>query len=172
MDNFTEQTYFRFDSRAEQQYEVYLRYGQHPELFPNRRGEVVPNTYCERVFRDCRWVLLLIFLKLSYLIIYYIIFVVVIRMQTCYVQSPGYPGLYPRNLHCKYAINTRLPFIKLHIENEEFNVDGQRCENLIMCPMKAIGTDCPNDYIKIYDGKDEKSQLIGTFCGVGKVIYF
>ena len=40
-DNFTEQTYFRFDSKAEQQYEVYLRYGQHPELYPNRRGEVI-----------------------------------------------------------------------------------------------------------------------------------
>ena len=39
--NFSLQTYFSFDSRAEQQMEVYLRYGQHPELYPNRRGEVV-----------------------------------------------------------------------------------------------------------------------------------
>ncbi|GLH04726.1 Uncharacterized protein GBIM_10374, partial [Gryllus bimaculatus] len=38
-ENLTDQTYFSFDSRAEQQYEVYLRYGQHPELYPNRRGE-------------------------------------------------------------------------------------------------------------------------------------
>jgi len=41
VDNFTEQSYFRFDSRAEQQYEVYLRYGQHADLYPNRRGEVM-----------------------------------------------------------------------------------------------------------------------------------
>lgn len=27
------QTYFSFESRAEQQMEVYLRYGQHPELY-------------------------------------------------------------------------------------------------------------------------------------------
>lgn len=40
-DNFTDQTYFSFDTRAEQQLVVYLRYGQHPELYPNRRGEVV-----------------------------------------------------------------------------------------------------------------------------------
>lgn len=39
-DNFTDQTYFSFDSRAEQQFDVYLRYGQHPELYPNRRGQV------------------------------------------------------------------------------------------------------------------------------------
>lgn len=40
-DNFTDQTYFAFDSRAEQQMEVFNRYGPHPELYPNRRGEVV-----------------------------------------------------------------------------------------------------------------------------------
>nr|CAD7393309.1 unnamed protein product [Timema cristinae] len=140
-DNFTDQTYFSFDSRAEQQFEVYLRYGQHPELYPNRRGEVVSGSYCERVFRDC-------------------------RLQTCYVQSPAYPGVYPRGLHCRYHLNTRLPFIKLYIENEEFNIDGQRCENIMTCPMRPISSGaqhCPYDYIKIYDGKDEGSPVIGTF---------
>lgn len=41
----------------------------------------------------------------------------------------------------------------------------------MLCPMKPIGSDCPNDYIKIYDGKDENSPVIGTFCGVGKFPY-
>lgn len=148
-DNFTDQTYFSFDSRAEQQLEVYLRYGQHPELYPNRRGEIVPGSYCERVFKDC-------------------------RLQTCYVQSPAYPGIYPRALHCKYRLNTRLPFIKLYIENEEFNIDGQRCENIMTCPMRPISSGsehCPYDYIRVYDGKDENSPAIGTFCGMGKFPY-
>lgn len=148
-DNFTDQTYFSFDSRAEQQFEVYLRYGQHPELYPNRRGEVVPGSYCERVFKDC-------------------------RLQTCYVQSPAYPGIYPRALHCKYRLNTRLPFIKLYIENEEFNIDGQRCENIMTCPMRPISSGsehCPYDYIRVYDGKNESSPVIGTFCGMGKFPY-
>ena len=148
-DNFTDQTYFSFDSRAEQQFEVYLRYGQHPELYPNRRGEVVPGSYCERVFKDC-------------------------KLQTCYVQSPAYPGIYPRALHCKYRLNTRQPFIKLYIENEEFNIDGQRCENIMTCPMRPISSGsqhCPYDYIRVYDGKDETSPVIGTFCGMGKFPY-
>lgn len=148
-DNFTDQTYFSFDSRAEQQFEVYVRYGQHPELYPNRRGEIVPGSYCERVFKDC-------------------------RLQTCYVQSPAYPGIYPRALHCKYWLNTRLSFIKLYIENEEFNIDGQRCENIMTCPMRPISSGsehCPYDYIRVYDGKDEKSLVIGTFCGMGKFPY-
>lgn len=59
-------------------------------------------------------------------------------MQTCYVQSPAYPGVYPRNLKCNYWLNTKNQFIKLYIQNEEFNVDGQRCENIITCPMRPI----------------------------------
>ncbi|KAH1016431.1 hypothetical protein HUJ04_007651 [Dendroctonus ponderosae] len=149
VENFTDQTYFSFDTRAEQQLVVYLRYGQHPELYPNRRGEVVQGSYCERIFKDC-------------------------RLQTCYVQSPAYPGVYPRNLHCRYYLNTRLPFIKLYIENEEFNIDGQRCENIMTCPMRPISSgkeNCPYDYIKIHDGKNELSPVIGIFCGMGKFPY-
>lgn len=59
------------------------------------------SSYCEREFRDC-------------------------RLQTCYVQSPAYPGLYPRALKCRYRLHTRQPFIKLFLQNEQFGVDGQR----------------------------------------------
>lgn len=59
------------------------------------------SSYCEREFRDC-------------------------RLQTCYVQSPAYPGLYPRALKCRYRLQTRQPFIKLYLQNEQFAVDGQR----------------------------------------------
>ncbi|XP_017493753.1 PREDICTED: uncharacterized protein LOC108381871 [Rhagoletis zephyria] len=145
-DNFTDQTYFTFDSRAEQQTEVYLRYGQHPELYPNRRGEVVQGSYCEREYRDC-------------------------RLQTCYVQSPAYPGLYPRALNCRYKLHTRQPYIKLYLQNEQFAVDGQRCENVMTCPIRPIGSGkehCPYDWLAVYDGRDEHSPLIGKFCGMGK----
>jgi hypothetical protein len=92
------------------------------------------------------------------------------RLQTCYVQSPAYPGVYPRGLHCRYHLNTRLPFIKLYIENEEFNIDGQRCENIMTCPMRPISSGekhCPYDYIKIYDGINEGSPVIGKTPGCG-----
>lgn len=59
------------------------------------------SSYCEREFRDC-------------------------RLQTCYVQSPAYPGIYPRALKCRYRLHTRQPFIKLYLQNEQFAVDGQR----------------------------------------------
>lgn len=79
------------------------------------RASLSRRTYCERVFQDC-------------------------KLQTCYVQSPAYPGVYPRHLHCRYQLNTRLPFIKLYIENEEFNIDGHRCENIMTCPMRPISS--------------------------------
>uniref|UniRef100_A0A1A9Z5I1 CUB domain-containing protein n=1 Tax=Glossina pallidipes TaxID=7398 RepID=A0A1A9Z5I1_GLOPL len=124
-DNFTDQTYFTFDSRAEQQTEVYLRYGQHPELYPNRRGEVVQggnlqpvNNCAERQMRDMRWLLTFSsYCEREYRDC---------RLQTCYVQSPAYPGLYPRALNCRYKLHTRQPYIKLYLQNEQFAVDGQR----------------------------------------------
>lgn len=72
-------------------------------------------SYCDRAFVDC-------------------------RLQTCYVQSPAFPGVTPRGLHCRYRLNTTLPHIKLYLENEEFNVDGQRCENIMTCPMRPISS--------------------------------
>lgn len=46
-----------------------------------------------------------------------------------------------------------------------------RCENIMTCPMKEIGSGsehCPYDWLAVYDGKDEKASPIGKFCGMGK----
>lgn len=46
-----------------------------------------------------------------------------------------------------------------------------RCENLMTCPMKEIGSGdwhCPYDWLAIHDGRDENAPLIGKFCGMGK----
>lgn len=45
----------------------------------------------------------------------------------------------------------------IFVRNIEYHLSGQ--EN------------CPYDYIKIYDGKNEFSPVIGTFCGMGKFPY-
>lgn len=36
------------------------------------------------------------------------------RLQTCFVQSPNFPGVYPRNRRCLYHVSTRQPFIKVN----------------------------------------------------------
>lgn len=59
--------------------------------------------------------------------------------------------------------------IQLFTEDGEFNVDGQRCDNYIMCPLRPISEEtCPHDYIRVYDGNSESSVIIGTFCGIGR----
>ena len=62
--------------------------------------------------------------------------------------------------------------IRLYVDRpywEAFNVDGRRCESVVGCPVRELTTDgeCPHDYVRLYDGVDEYSPLIGQFCGIG-----
>ncbi|KAL3193761.1 hypothetical protein MRX96_000059 [Rhipicephalus microplus] len=121
------------------------RYGQYSQLYPNRRGVRVPNTYCHRAFQDC-------------------------APGRCFVQSPGYPGIYPRNLLCKYHINVRRNLVGLDLA--AFDVDGLRCDNLLMCFPRPVTRNlelCPFDYVKVYDGPTEDFPLIATLCGRGRL---
>lgn len=42
-------------------------------------GDLIGSTYCSRIFNDC-------------------------SDRTCRLQSPNFPGIYPRNLTCYYAV--------------------------------------------------------------------
>lgn len=44
-------------------------------------------------------------------------------------------------------------------------------ETIIFSLLLPGAENCPYDYIKIYDGKDESAAVIGTFCGMGKFPY-
>uniref|UniRef100_T1JBN0 CUB domain-containing protein n=1 Tax=Strigamia maritima TaxID=126957 RepID=T1JBN0_STRMM len=145
-ESFTDKTYLTFTSRAEQQFELFARYGPNPILYPDRRGKLVSGTFCDRIFHDC-------------------------RLGTCYVQSPGYPGIYPRNLRCRYFLHTQSVYINPHLENEVLSIDGQHCADMIVCPMRPVTTNCPGDYLRIHDGWTETSPVIGTFCGTGRFPY-
>lgn len=43
-------------------------------------GDLITGTYCSRIFSDC-------------------------DKKKCRLQSPNFPGLYPRNLTCYYAVS-------------------------------------------------------------------
>jgi hypothetical protein len=57
-----------------------FRYGPHGN--PVERGEVVPGSYCSRDFEAC-------------------------HRRRCKIQSPNYPGLFPRNVTCHFTIRHR-----------------------------------------------------------------
>jgi len=46
------------------------------------RGELVPGTYCSRVLDSC-------------------------HQKSCKIQTPNYPGLYPRNVSCYFTVRQR-----------------------------------------------------------------
>lgn len=57
-----------------------LRYGN--STVATYRGDLVPNTYCDRVLERC-------------------------DVRPCRVQSPNYPGVYPRNASCRFLVQQR-----------------------------------------------------------------
>lgn len=121
------------------------RYGQYSNLYPHRRGQPVQNTYCHRLFKDC-------------------------APGRCFVQSPAYPGIYPRGLSCKFRINMRQSLVGLDLTF--FDVDGLRCDNLLMCfprPISRDPADCPFDYVRVFDGPTEDHPVITTLCGRGRL---
>ncbi|XP_023241949.1 uncharacterized protein LOC111640183 [Centruroides sculpturatus] len=145
VDKYDYDTYLQFDANVEQQREVHARYGQYPQLYPNRRGAPIYGTYCDRVFHDC-------------------------SPGRCFVQSPGFPGIYPRGLHCRYRLSVRHSLVGLDLTT--FDVDGLRCDNLLMCfprPISRQAEDCPFDYVRVYDGPTEDSPVIVTLCGRGRL---
>ncbi|CAH1738204.1 unnamed protein product [Aphis gossypii] len=51
---------------------------------PKERGELVPGTHCSRNFYECY------------------------RGNRCSLQSPNYPGMYPRNVTCRYTVRQKV----------------------------------------------------------------
>ncbi|GIY38411.1 hypothetical protein CDAR_367641 [Caerostris darwini] len=144
-DSYGSDTFLQFDANVEKQGEVHARYGQFPHLYPHRRGAPVPGSYCDRTFHEC-------------------------APSRCFVQSPGFPGIYPRNLHCRYHVSVRQYLVGLDLT--AFDVDGLRCDNLLMCfprPISKNAENCPYDIVKVYDGSSDDSPLIVSLCGRGRL---
>ncbi|KAI1295326.1 hypothetical protein HDE_05631 [Halotydeus destructor] len=145
VDSYDEETYFQFDTSVERQNEFYQRLGQYHQLHSNRKGKPVLDTYCDRIFENC-------------------------SPGHCYAQSPGFPEVYPRNLRCRYLLISKKSLIGMELIS--LDVDGQECDSLLMCfprPVTINPIECPHDYVRIYDGRDEASPVIATLCGRGRL---
>ncbi|XP_055908933.1 uncharacterized protein LOC129943472 isoform X2 [Eupeodes corollae] len=65
--------------------------------------------------------------------------------------SPTYPGAYPKDMSCTYQF--------LGETNQRVRLEFRDFD------LFFGGPHCPFDYIKVYDGPDNSSALIGTYCG-------
>ena len=68
-----------------------------------------------------------------------------------YFQSPGYPNCYPDNRDCTWLIEAPAGYYVL-LEVYQFNLEYG-------------GSNCPYDYLEIYDGHTSSSHLITRACG-------
>ncbi|XP_036147288.1 cubilin isoform X2 [Monomorium pharaonis] len=71
--------------------------------------------------------------------------------RTGNILSPTYPGTYPKDLICNYQfVGQRGQRVRLEFRDFDLFFGGPHC---------------PLDYVKVYDGPDNSTAVIGTYCG-------
>lgn len=120
-------------------------------------GDLISGTYCSRIFSDC-------------------------DRKNCRLQSPNFPGVYPRNLTCYYAVrqhevpqgkhalivvkqpNGQLVSIRsqkaLYAAQQQRENNGRELKFWQQC-------DEVQDYVTVYDGYTTRDPVILRFCGGG-----
>ncbi|XP_050696150.1 uncharacterized protein LOC126985386 [Eriocheir sinensis] len=93
--------------------------------------------------------------------------------QPCYVQSPNFPGMYPRNTTCYYHLKqTKAPPGKRAIialsqdDGQLVHIKSQaQPHDTAERHLKLYG-DCyyVGDYVRVYDGNSTTSPVLVTFC--------
>ncbi|XP_066996199.1 uncharacterized protein [Anabrus simplex] len=118
---------------------------------PLERGEVVPGTYCSRNFYEC-------------------------YRKRCRLQSPNYPGMYPRNVTCyltlrqKTVPNCKHAMISVR-QDSEHKVQIKRAVNLASFNKTGrilrAWRDCTGerDHLIFYDGASTDDPVLVKFCG-------
>ncbi|XP_069954902.1 uncharacterized protein [Cherax quadricarinatus] len=126
-----------------------LRYGA--PYSPSYRGEDVSNSFCDKTFENC-------------------------DKKNCKVQSPNFPGMYPRNLTCHYHIRqTRVPdgkiaLIRVRQRNPHLiYIKDRNAPHLVRDRKLQVGPNCYvlHDYLVAYDGNNTYSPVLATICKGG-----
>ncbi|XP_059217069.1 uncharacterized protein LOC106091151 isoform X2 [Stomoxys calcitrans] len=129
-------------------------------------GDLIPGTYCSRIFSDC-------------------------DKKTCRLQSPNYPGIYPRNLTCYFAVRQHdVPHGKhalILVKQPKGNLVWISTQDTSSSTKSAPSTnekdkkfeprlktwsDCDKiqDYVTVYDGYTTRDPIMLKFCGGGQAV--
>ncbi|CAG4970135.1 unnamed protein product [Parnassius apollo] len=73
------------------------------------------------------------------------------KRKTGLLLSPTYPGIYPKDISCNYQFVGQ-PGQRIRLEFRDFD-------------LFFGGPHCPFDWVRVYDGLDNSSAVIGTYCG-------
>lgn len=140
---------FRLRYRFVTRKEAIVRFGSLKS--PLERGQVAPGTYCTRQFEEC-------------------------YRKPCRLQSPNYPGMYPRNVSCYWSLKQKfVPTCKhamiavrqeaahkMHMKRS-INVAGL---NKTARALRAW-RDCTGerDHLIFYDGGSTDDPVLAKYCG-------
>ncbi|XP_046553794.1 deleted in malignant brain tumors 1 protein-like [Haliotis rubra] len=69
-----------------------------------------------------------------------------------YLQSPGYPNAYPNNDQCVWTITA--------------STSSKVVKIVVLDSVLEGGSDCPYDFVKVYDGRSTSSRMIQVWCDV------
>ncbi|XP_056645743.1 uncharacterized protein LOC130450988 [Diorhabda sublineata] len=118
-------------------------------------GDLISGTYCSRIFSDC-------------------------DRKHCRLQSPNFPGIYPRNLTCYYAVRQHeIPPGKhalITVRQPKGQLVSIRSQSALFgtaTPSEIKVWDACNDvqdYVTIYDGYTTRDPVILKFCGGGEEV--
>ncbi|KAJ8683346.1 hypothetical protein QAD02_019138 [Eretmocerus hayati] len=116
-------------------------------------GELISGTYCSKTFSDC-------------------------DKKRCRLQSPNFPGLYPRNLTCYYAIRQhevpegKHPLISVRQPRGQLIAVRSKPPTQGEPPPRELrlwdDCDIVKDHVTIYDGYNTLEPVILKFCGGGE----
>uniref|UniRef100_A0ABD2X352 CUB domain-containing protein n=1 Tax=Trichogramma kaykai TaxID=54128 RepID=A0ABD2X352_9HYME len=116
-------------------------------------GELISGTYCSKTFSDC-------------------------DKKRCRLQSPNFPGLYPRNLTCYYAIRQhevpegKHPLISVRQTRGQLIAVRSKPPSQAEPPPRELrlwdDCDIVKDHVTIYDGYNTMEPVILKFCGGGE----
>ncbi|XP_050298566.1 uncharacterized protein LOC126737632 isoform X2 [Anthonomus grandis grandis] len=122
-----------------------LRYGNQTQR--TYRGKLSSGSYCDRLLEGC-------------------------SRRNCKIQSPNYPGVYPRNVTCHYRVREKnVPqdkhaLIVLRPSNYHYRETKQGAKFENTDKMLRIWDQCSTiqDYIEIYDGWGATSTSLAHLC--------
>lgn len=115
---------------------------------PLERGEVVPGTYCSRNYYEC-------------------------YRKKCRLQSPNYPGMYPRNVTCYLTLRQKIVPTCKHAmiavrQESEHKMQIRSLGNLNKTTRELRAwNDCTGerDHLIFYDGASTDDPVLVKYCG-------
>ncbi|XP_069987078.1 uncharacterized protein [Penaeus vannamei] len=142
----------RLSYRFLQKEKAVLRYG--PSYKLSYRGEDITRSFCDKSFVNC-------------------------DKKNCKIQSPNFPGIYPRNLTCYYYIRqTHIPDGKIALVRvlqrnpHLIYIKDRNAPHLSRERQLEVGKSCHtlHDYLVVFDGNKTTAPVLSTFCKGGAAL--